>query len=318
MIHRKNSTWTSSSLSLSRCEDRRNSVISALEKAAVFLEDQYKEINIDAAVGYCLMQAYLSATLDKWASEPGLDSERKRVALLDEKVLPLIEKAKQALNQKDPAYSGAFFPSLSPGFWKVPHQWTQTVPSFPFSPTNGSCLDLKTSDSCISFLLGTRGKRGKSCLVPDGCRSIMTKAHCSGYSLSHQLFYFLFAEMKGCSDPLFHNAQYYKSAFCHLMMQSNLNIKKRALFHDFGDLFTENILFCGMAGFSDFYKPQWLDLILNWQKQDKGCFWMYESSMTTKESQRVKRSEKILPGECSAHNTAVAVGAIGGFLYYGF
>lgn len=31
-------------------------------------------------------------------------------------------------------------------------------------------------------------------------------------------------------------------------------------------------MFCGMAGFSDFYKLRWLEAILSWQKPNLGCF----------------------------------------------
>lgn len=32
------------------------------------------------------------------------------------------------------------------------------------------------------------------------------------------------------------------------------------------------VMFCGMAGFSDFYKLRWLEAILSWQKPHLGCF----------------------------------------------
>lgn len=32
------------------------------------------------------------------------------------------------------------------------------------------------------------------------------------------------------------------------------------------------VMFCGMGGFSDFYKLRWLEAILSWQKQREGCF----------------------------------------------
>lgn len=44
-------------LNLSSCEeDKRNAIISALEKATVFLENQFDKINIDAFMGYHLME----------------------------------------------------------------------------------------------------------------------------------------------------------------------------------------------------------------------------------------------------------------------
>uniref|UniRef100_A0A670JWJ2 Chromosome 16 open reading frame 89 n=1 Tax=Podarcis muralis TaxID=64176 RepID=A0A670JWJ2_PODMU len=301
-------------LNLSRCEDKRNLIISALEKATLFLEEQYNELNIDGVLGYRLLQAYLNGTMEKWAPEAPLFQVITMVSLaqyycLQTKSLQNNNKL-LSLPLATPSPFAAFHQALSPGFWKIPHQWAQNDPPVSFSPTNGSCLDLETSDYCLSILAG-----GTPCLVPDNCRSIMIKTHCSGYGLSHQLFYFLFAEMKGCSDPLFHNAQYYKSVFCHLMMQINVDAEKQALLGTVGDLFTENskwpycylpfnmfafclsVMFCGLAGFSDFYKPRWLDIILNWQKRERGCFWIPVSEDHHKEARRVKRTEKILEGK---------------------
>ncbi|KAL8175021.1 UNVERIFIED_CONTAM: hypothetical protein K2H54_009352 [Gekko kuhli] len=69
----------------------------------------------------------------------------------------------------------------------------------------------------------------------------MTRLDCSGYSLSHQLFYFMFAVMKGCSDPLFLGAPYYKQVFCASMKRINVDAERQARLHTFGDLFVENI-----------------------------------------------------------------------------
>lgn len=32
------------------------------------------------------------------------------------------------------------------------------------------------------------------------------------------------------------------------------------------------VMFCGISGFSDFYKLRWLEAILSWQKPQEGCF----------------------------------------------
>lgn len=278
-------------------------------------------------MGYHLMEVYLAGTLRKWRFEPRLAPEWNRVARLEAKLATLKEKTKLALEQNYQDYYRAFAPAFRPGFWKVPLQWTQINTSFA-SQTSTNCQVMQLTDFCISTLLGTEKGSGQPCLVPDDCRRAVTNPYCSGYDLSHQLFFFLFAEMEGCSDPLFLNAQYYKNLFCASMMQININAEKQGLLEIFGDLFTENIMFCGMSGFSDLYKPQWLDLILSWQKPESGCFWMYGDKQLNNHDQifnahvlelrRAKRSEKFLDGGCSSHNTAVAVGVLAGFLYYGF
>ncbi|KAJ1097826.1 hypothetical protein NDU88_002942 [Pleurodeles waltl] len=56
------------------------------------------------------------------------------------------------------------------------------------------------------------------------------------------------------------------------MMKVNQKIEEDG--YPFGqqDLFMENIMFCGMCGFSDFLKSKWLKKILAWQDLETGCF----------------------------------------------
>lgn len=82
------------------------------------------------------------------------------------------------------------------------------------------------------------------------------------------------------------------------------------------------VMFCGMAGFSDFYKLHWLEAILNWQNPQVGCFGKPDTKGEPPEVphrqgvlRRVRRREKLFEDGCSCHNTATAVAALGGFLY---
>ncbi|XP_026559905.1 UPF0764 protein C16orf89 homolog isoform X1 [Pseudonaja textilis] len=302
----------------SSCQaDKRNAIISAMEKAVLFLGEYHDQINIDAVLGYSVLEAFLNVVLERWQRKLELTVEWQRILMMREKLLTFIKDANQDVEKQDPVSHKEFVPALKPGFWKVPQEWKKINESIPYSLTSGRCLDLKTSDFCISSLLGTQDN-SEVCWIPDNCTRLMVNTHCDGYLLSHQLFYFLFAKMKSCPNSLFQNAGYYENIFCDLMMQTNRNFEKKNIMDYFGDLFTENIMFCGLAGFSEFFQDSWLDRILNWQKQEKGCFWMFPSpSDEGYVRRRPKRSEKFIEGDCSAHNTAVAVGALGGFLLYG-
>uniref|UniRef100_A0A8B9BD69 Chromosome 16 open reading frame 89 n=1 Tax=Anser brachyrhynchus TaxID=132585 RepID=A0A8B9BD69_9AVES len=282
----------------------RSSVISALEKVTVFMESRYQDINLDAVLGFHVLQA-----LEKWPSEHELLAQRTRVESVVKKLSSLIEKATYSLAQNDPKYFKEFAPILGPHFWVFPHSWNQTDTLLAYTSFGSSkCFTEKTSDTCYTYLLGTcycalqLYRTGIGLPLSDSstpsvtCRNIMTQLGCSGYSLSHQLFYFMFADMKGCSDHLFLRTQYYKNIFCASMMKINLQIESNGFESSSRDLFMENILLCGMSGFSDFYKLRWLEKILSWQKPKEGCFGE--------------------PNGCSSHYTAVAVGSLGGFLYY--
>ncbi|XP_056662270.1 UPF0764 protein C16orf89 homolog [Monodelphis domestica] len=175
----------------------------------------------------------------------------------------------------------------------------------------------------------------------------MTKPGCMGYALSHQLLYFLFAKMKGWSDGLFPKSKHYVDILCANMTELNLETEES---YDSFHLLS-SVMFCGLSGYSDFYKARWLQAILTWQRPVEGCFgkpcerqdtlvkihikefhliflFIFLSpddnrkqlSRVSEDEQqslrRVKRREKGFADGCSSHKTAVAVAVLGGFLYY--
>nr|XP_006124632.2 UPF0764 protein C16orf89 homolog [Pelodiscus sinensis] len=311
---------------LSKSEaDSRSIIISALENATVFLENKQRDINLDGVFGFHILQVHLKGALEKWPSERELLSQQAQVKRLVKKLSSLTEKAALSFGHSDPEYFKEFQPTLELHFWILPHLWNQTDSSFAYSAfDNINCFTEEMSDKCFAYLLGTWKYNGSSCIVTKACRKIMTMSGCSDYCLSHQLFYFLFADAKGCSDRLFQRSQYYKNIFCASMMKINLMIESNGFQFPSRDLFMENIMLCGMAGFSDFYKPSWLETILTWQKPEEGCFGksseIFEHPPRVKNQERllrrVKRREKVFADGCSSHTTGVAVGVLGGFLYY--
>ncbi|XP_068945907.1 UPF0764 protein C16orf89 homolog, partial [Petaurus breviceps papuanus] len=268
----------------------------------------------------------LSGVLEKWGQEPALKPLGLRVEKIVKKVLPLLTRAAIYLKLSDSKYFKEFQETLQPGFWNLPHSWSHTNSSLIFSKfDNSSFFSEELSDSCMTLLLGTKKEGLQPCTVTDLCRELMTKPDCTGYALSHQLLYFLFAKMKGCSDGLFLQSKYYMDVLCANMMALNLKTEEVGFPFLSQDLFLENIMFCGLSGYSDFYKPRWLQAILTWQQPKKGCFGKpYDNRKhlprVVKDQQqslrRVKRREKGFPDGCSSHNTAVAVAALGGFLYH--
>ncbi|EPY77163.1 hypothetical protein CB1_001303003 [Camelus ferus] len=189
-----------------------------------------------------------------------------------------------------------FQPTIESGFWKLPRAWTRTNASmvYPtFEPQDS--FSEESSDLCLVQLLGTRADGSQPCRLSDFCRTLMTRPGCSGYCLSHQLLFFLVARMRGCTKGLFRQSQRYMNLFCANMMDLNRRAETIGYAYQTRDLFMENIMLCGIGGFSDFYKLRWLEAILSWQKLQEGCFGR--------------------PDGCSSHNTAMAVAALGGFLY---
>ncbi|KAM6155914.1 UPF0764 protein C16orf89 homolog [Rhynchocyon petersi] len=303
-------------------------ILSSLERATVFLEEKLPDFNLDGVSGFRVLQVQLKGVQEVWAQDPLLQPLSQRAGRLSEKLVVLLRRSVSYLQLSSPIYLQEFQPIIQSGFWKLPHAWTHTNASmvyqkFPFQDP----FSESDSDQCLVQLLGTRTNGSQPCRYSRFCRDFMTKTGYSGYYLSHQLLYFLFSRMLGCTKGLFSRAQDYIDLFCANMMDLNRRAEAVRYTHPIRDLFMENIMLCGLAGFADFYKLQWLEAILSWQKPLEGCFGIPggesapegQGSKATENQQdflkRVKRQEKQFPDGCSVHNTAVAVGALGGFLY---
>ncbi|XP_059125132.1 UPF0764 protein C16orf89 homolog isoform X1 [Peromyscus eremicus] len=299
-------------------------ILTALEKATLFLEGRLPLINLDGAVGFQVLEVQLLGVQGKWASDPLLQPLSLRAGQLANTLSVLLQKSIFYLKQSDPTYLREFQPSIQPGFWKLPHAWTRTNASLVYPQLEPlDTFSEESSDACLVQLLGTGTDSSQPCRLSNFCRTLMTKAGCSGYSLSHQLLFFLWARMQGCTEGLFRQSQHYMNVFCANMMELNRRAEAMGYAYPTQDLFMENIMFCGMAGFSDFYKLRWLEAILSWQKPQLGCFGKPDAKGDLPEGtprrqgvlRRVRRRERLFTDGCSCHNTATAVAALGGFLY---
>nr|XP_048289382.1 UPF0764 protein C16orf89 homolog isoform X2 [Myodes glareolus] len=264
-------------------------ILTALEKATLFLENRLPNINLDGAVGFQVLEVQLQGVQKKWASDPLLRPLSLRAGQLANTLSVLLQKSIFYLKKSDPTYLREFQPSIQPGFWKLPHAWTRTNASlvYPWLEPVDSFSE-ESSDACLVQLLGTGTDSSQPCRLSSFCRTLMTKAGCSDYSLSHQLLFFLWARMQGCTEGLFRQSQHYIDIFCANMMELNRRAEAVGYTYHTRDLFMEN--------------------------NAKG-----ELPEDTPHRQgvlrRVRRREKLFTDGCSCHNTATAVAALGGFLY---
>ncbi|XP_070703473.1 UPF0764 protein C16orf89 homolog [Pempheris klunzingeri] len=312
-------------------------ILGSLSRGASFLERQHEHINLDGVVGFLMLQAELKEAVKTWPhTDPVSWAQRTSVVALVKRLDQSFDKAIAALQQNDPKYYREFEPLLSWSFWLIPQGWSSTDPSLVYPSTmTTECYDEQLSDKCLTLLLGTWKMNGTPCIVTKPCRDTMTRFGCPHYSLSHQLLYFMIGKMRGCTNLLKGDTRAartnmtersYEKIFCSNMMKTNEDIIKDGLSEQTVDIFIENILICGLAGFSDFYKAEWLQHILRLQDDEVGCFGRDKSIISQiigdelleqlQPHRRVKRREKILPDGCSSHMTAVAVGALGGYLNY--
>ncbi|CAN9505052.1 unnamed protein product [Ophioblennius macclurei] len=312
-------------------------VLISLSRGVAFLERQHEHINLDGVVGFVMLQAELKEAVRTWPhTDPLSWAQRTTAVALLRRLDQSLEKAVAALQENDPKYYREFEPVLSWTFWAVPHEWRSIDASLVYGATmSAECYDEQLSDKCLTLLLGTWKMNGTPCIVTKLCRDTMTRFGCPHYSLSHQQLYFMMGKMRGCSDLLKGDTrasranmteQNYQSIFCSNMLKSNQDVVRDGLTEQTRDIFIENILICGLAGFSDFFPADWLQHILRLQDEEVGCFGRDQSIISQiigdelleqlQPHRRVKRREKVLPDGCSSHMTAVAVGALGGYLNF--
>ncbi|RXM37138.1 UPF0764 protein C16orf89-like [Acipenser ruthenus] len=289
------------------------------------VKDSIPEVYISSTIRnpetYSLFKTELvevEEALRRWPhTDPWNTPQLSRVKRLVKRLNSVIAQAALTLQESDPTYYREFEPILGADFWTVPHMWNTSNPALVYPAFREvECFDEKLSDRCMTLLLGTWKDNGTPCIVTNSCRNSMTRFGCPDYSLSHQLLYFLFGAMQGCYNILQGERREsranltdrdYKTIFCSNMMKRNVEFEKNGFPIQTRDIFMENIMLCGMAGFSDFYKPSWLRRILTWQDSDVGCFGKDEEEEsshrlernlleTTDLHKRVKRREKTLKG----------------------
>ncbi|XP_035876848.1 UPF0764 protein C16orf89 homolog isoform X2 [Phyllostomus discolor] len=265
-------------------------ILSALERATSFLKKRLPEINLDGVVGFRVLEVQLDGVQKEWARDPQLQPPSSRVGTLVQKLVLLLHRSIFYLKMSDPQYLTEFQPTVQPGFWKLPRVWIHTNASMVYPTLEPQeTFSEEQSDLCLVQLLGTSTDGSQPCRLSDFCRTLMTKPGCSGYSLSHQLLFFLSARMKGCTNGLFHQSPHYMNLFCANMMDLNQRVEAIGYAYPSRDIFMENNA-----------EDEELSKVIQHQQHYL---------------RRVKRREKQFADGCSSHNTAMAVAALGGFLY---
>ncbi|XP_076366682.1 UPF0764 protein C16orf89 homolog isoform X2 [Tachypleus tridentatus] len=212
---------------------------------------------------------------------------------------------------------------LRKGRWRFnyPARYTRTelreTPAFPTS-----YFSEYQSDKCIEELLRSKTSNSKHCDISKRCWNIMTSHGTHKYTLTHEALYLEIGEMSGCKNHMTLLAERFNQGnFSHLLDVFCANILRDVeLIESDGfplmwrDLFLEQVAVCGLVGYKDFCRPEWVDLILSWQLPS-GCYGSTDSDgieeISEKNMQkRTKREEMYMGGGCFAHTTSMALGAL--------
>lgn len=178
------------------------------------------------------------------------------------------------------------------------------------------------SDHCMAELL--EPVNGMMCHMTESCQRMMTRAGRDKYALNHQILYTMVAEMSGCGSRLEQwlvkhkrsgSVEQLQGEMCSNLYTDAVSLAT-ATFTDniltFRDLLLEMEFICGMLGYVEFLKRDWLTGIFEWQNE-LGCFPATKPYLTVG---RKLLTEERLPDGCQSHLTAVASAALSVHLRY--
>ncbi|XP_029827802.2 UPF0764 protein C16orf89 isoform X2 [Ixodes scapularis] len=214
---------------------------------------------------------------------------------------------------QDPLHMKVMLPLVRPGSWSFDFPELHVNNSLVTSPGRERTFSEAFSDSCVYQL--TRTRTPDECKISNPCFDFMTQPHTSHYWLTHQVFYTLIGIKSECRDRLLSLLAEHQGGLksfliktCSNVMRDALNAKDEGFPETLQDLFIEQIGFCGMAGFPDFYRPDWIRTIQSWERED-GCFSDHRDWDPQRAFEnhfpllRNKRSEIFLKDDCRFHKT---------------
>ncbi|XP_066432240.1 UPF0764 protein C16orf89 homolog isoform X2 [Eleutherodactylus coqui] len=297
--------------------------ISAILKAVQLFKKEHKGFNLDGVLGYNVLLGQIKGTLERFDPKKDLYAY-KAMKQVKKVLIEVINNTTYFLKQSDLEYFEDFHDLLKGQFWTPTTSWNQTNPGLAYRgplANESLCLTGESSNECIISLLGSIKKNKEPCVVTAPCRKIMNQKGCIRYALNHQLLYFIIGKMKHCSNDMFgKDFGNYTNAYCADMMKTNVEIEQSGYPESHQDLFMENIMLCGLCGYSDFYKLEWMNKIISWQLPNIGCFGDTEDDVNSKKAvnenhsrKRVKREEKIFSGagRCFGDRSRTLEGSVG-------
>ncbi|XP_050044860.1 UPF0764 protein C16orf89 homolog isoform X1 [Dermacentor andersoni] len=329
--------------------DLVDDALSVAEGSVTALGNRIEHLYEDIYIGFAMIVDQLRLEVRRFqpALESALKARQSRAHSKNEQ--PSLVKAAAALNRTRELFklaldiyqrgaplfldtltfesAEALLPIIRLGNWAFDFPESRVSTDFMEMPlaSNGFLEDF--SDFCILELSTPR--KSEECKISSNCFDLMTDPYTDGYWLTHEVFYTLIAYVSPCRQRLqqllSEHRQMSIKTFLH---QTCSNIYRDAMFESkqgltewFQDLFMEQIGFCGLAGFPEFYKPEWIRAIRSWQRAD-GCFTdgleIVDDPLTTfkRKPGRTKRAEIRLEDRCRPHKTVLGAIAMSAGLKY--
>jgi len=302
--------------------------LDALQRAVGYFQRNYDSIILDGMFGLRVAEGQIISALNYSRHAPVNSDVKKLLSRLQDESEYTIHHAIAYLQQHDITYFNVFESFISKPFLIAYSERPTHLLWLPRPKSQqqileeqGGLIDIydeTAGDTCFSYLLGTGGI-GRKCSIPDECAKMMTEDGMSGYSVTHQVLFFLMGQQIDCDvelslllpDMSLNN--FYQHRCDRIYSEAEWKVadwKKDPSLQDkytdfYQDLFLEQGVICGVLGYDRFLKPSWLSLVLDWQKHS-GCF---GSSHTTERTRPIRHLlvESELEDGCYSHKSGLGV-----------
>ncbi|XP_066295506.1 UPF0764 protein C16orf89 homolog [Branchiostoma lanceolatum] len=267
-------------------------VTEALQRAVRFFSDSYTETNLDGLYGLRVAEGQLILLLESRNDDEHrvefydtvLDSLRQVL----EEISDVANRTLPEIEARNPGYYEQFLEVVNkPYIIEAFPRTLEIQENDQYKPSVKKRLPTfneEESDKCMSYMMGSkiRGHDTKEvrCTITDRCWSLVTIPDTSAYVITHQLLYTVLAEHVGCTNEL--NSYARQQGFlegvpgmqrrlCSAILSQAEFLARNGPPQPEQDLFMEQAVVCGMLGYTNFLRPDWLQKIMTWQRPD-GCF----------------------------------------------
>eukprot|EP00118_Oscarella_pearsei_P027087 m.310751 g.310751 ORF g.310751 m.310751 type:complete len:409 (+) comp54467_c0_seq1:41-1267(+) len=255
-------------------------VYNAVEKVLNFFEKDHESLLIDALAGIRMAEGQFTVAVEKLKPENDKPSPwHSKMSSLLQRVQRLASLVNSDAKNRSSGYDKQMGVVVTRPFYATSSLDRETDPQLAWN--HGKNLwpksnKLMMSDRCLSSLANRTN--GRSCHVDDDCWKAMTAFEVSGYWLTHEVIYLILGRTFGCLESMEGRVTEKQVSIGHLedVLCSNVHmemVEKFPVWIEPGmgeDLFMEQGAVCGMLGFRNVLKSEWLNFTLHLQR-DSGC-----------------------------------------------
>ncbi|XP_019643166.1 PREDICTED: UPF0764 protein C16orf89 homolog [Branchiostoma belcheri] len=275
-------------------------VLDALEKAVVFFLESYHDINLDGLYGLRVAEGQLTLLLDGVdhsanTTSSGSSSKHTPPHPALSRVHTILQDARTAGNwslprirERDPGYFKEFKDVVSRPYVirGYSRELGDHVLNREHAATKREMFSETRSDRCMQEMMGSTGPRQDPnihttrCTVTDECWRFVTADGATGYTITHQLLWTILGEHVGCKENInafasregvWEGVESIQQHLCTKILREAEVLAYSGPPEPEQDLFLEQGVVCGMLGFRDFIRRDWLRKVLSWQRPE-GCF----------------------------------------------